>query len=40
MLGESDKDLFDWIAGRAVPPAEKMTDVLTLLLSFRYPGAR
>jgi antitoxin CptB len=39
LLDESDKDLFDWISGRAVPPPEKLTDVLRLLLSFRYPGA-
>lgn len=39
LLDESDNDLFDWISGRAAPPPEKMTDVLRLLLSFRYPGA-
>lgn len=39
ILSESDQVLFDWIAGRAVPPAEKRSDVLTLLLSFRYPVA-
>ncbi|HEV8015073.1 MAG TPA: succinate dehydrogenase assembly factor 2 [Stellaceae bacterium] len=39
VLDESDQDLFDWIAGRAAPPAEKLSDVLTLLLRFRYPGA-
>lgn len=39
MLNENDKDLFDWISGRAAPPAEKMSDVLALLLAFRYPGA-
>jgi antitoxin CptB len=39
MLSESDQDLFDWIAHRATPPAEKRSDVLALLLSFRYPGA-
>jgi antitoxin CptB len=38
LLDESDNDLFDWISGRAAPPPEKMTDVLRLLLSFRYPG--
>jgi antitoxin CptB len=38
LLGESDGDLFDWVTGRAVPPPEKMTDVLRLLLGFRYPG--
>ena len=40
LLDESDNDLFDWMTGRAVPPAEKMSDVLGLLLRFRYPGAR
>lgn len=39
MLAESDQDLFDWIVGRAVPPLEKMSDVLALLLRFRFPGA-
>lgn len=39
LLDESDNDLFDWISGRAAPPAEKMSDVLRLLLSFRFPGA-
>ncbi len=39
LLDESDNDLFDWIARRRAPPQEKMTDVLALLLSFRYPGA-
>ncbi|HEY3919644.1 MAG TPA: succinate dehydrogenase assembly factor 2 [Stellaceae bacterium] len=40
MLNETDHDLFDWIAGRATPPAETTSDVLSLLLAFRYPGAR
>ena len=39
MLTENDGDLFDWIAGRAAPPPGKMSDVLLLLLRFRYPGA-
>jgi antitoxin CptB len=39
LLDESDNDLFDWITGRAAPPDEKMSDVLRLLLSFRFPGA-
>ena len=40
ILDESDPDLFDWLALRHEPPAEKMTDVLRLLLDFRYqrPG--
>ena len=39
LLDENDGDLFDWMTGRSGPPAEKMNDVLQLLLSFRYPGA-
>ena len=31
-----DADLFDWVAGRARPPAEYDHDVTRLLLSFRY----
>jgi antitoxin CptB len=40
MLKENDGDLFDWVTGRASPPAEKMSDVLRLLLRFRYPGTQ
>jgi antitoxin CptB len=39
LLAENDGDLFDWISGRAAPPDEKMTDVLRLLLRFRFSGA-
>ncbi|HVA14922.1 MAG TPA: succinate dehydrogenase assembly factor 2 [Stellaceae bacterium] len=39
LLNENDQDLFDWMTGRAAPPAEKMNDVMALLLGFRYPGA-
>jgi len=39
LLNENDGDLFDWITGRAAPPQEKMSDVLRLLLAFKYPGA-
>ena len=39
MLNENDGDLFDWVTGRAAPPPEKVSDVLQLLLRFRYPGA-
>ena len=39
MLNENDGDLFDWVTGRASPPPEKMSDVLQLLLRFRFPGA-
>ena len=38
MLNENDGDLFDWVTGRASPPPERMSDVLQLLLRFRYPG--
>ena len=31
-----DADLFDWIAGRALPPPEYDHDVTRLLLAFRY----
>jgi antitoxin CptB len=39
LLGENDGELFDWIVGRIAPPPEKQSDVLRLLLSFRYAGA-
>ena len=39
MLNENDGDLFDWVTGRAAPPPEKMSDVLLLMLRFRYPAA-
>jgi len=31
-----DADLYDWIASRTLPPAERDNDVTRLLLSFRY----
>jgi len=31
-----DADLWDWIAGRAAPPAEQDSDVLRMLMSYRY----
>ena len=40
VLEENDQDIFDWMSGRAMPPAAKMTDVMALLLAFKYPGAR
>jgi antitoxin CptB len=40
LLNENDGDLFDWVTGRAAPPPEKTSDVLQLLLRFRYPGAQ
>ena len=39
LLDENDRDIFDWISKRAPPPAKAQSDVLTLLLNFRYPGA-
>jgi antitoxin CptB len=36
LLEVPDADLFDWIAGRAVPPPEHDTEVTRLLLAFRY----
>jgi antitoxin CptB len=35
LIGESDDTLYDWIAGRAVPPPEHDNDVLRLLLEHR-----
>jgi antitoxin CptB len=39
LLDENDRDIFDWATGAAVPPDDAQSDVLTLLLNFRYPGA-
>ena len=36
LLGADDADLLAWIAGRAAPPAERESDVLRLLLAFKY----
>ena len=36
LLGADDSDLLAWIARRAAPPAERESDVLRLLLAFRY----
>jgi len=36
LLDCSDADLWDWIAGREAPSAEQDSDVLRLLMSFRY----
>jgi antitoxin CptB len=39
LLAADDGDLLAWIAGRAQPPAERESDVLRLLLGFKYaPG--
>jgi antitoxin CptB len=40
LLNENDGDIYDWVTGRCAPPQEKMSDVLRLLLAFKYPGAR
>ena len=36
LLDCADADIFDWIAGRAVPPPPHDNDVIRLLLAFRY----
>jgi antitoxin CptB len=36
LLGADDADLLAWIAGRSVPPPERESDVLRLLLAFKY----
>jgi antitoxin CptB len=36
LLGAEDADLLAWIAGRDAPPAERESDVLRLLLAFKY----
>lgn len=36
LLEHNDADLFDWVAGRAAPPPEHDSDVLRLLIGFRY----
>jgi antitoxin CptB len=35
LLECSDSDLFDWVSGRASPPAAHDHDVMRLLLAFR-----
>jgi antitoxin CptB len=40
LLNEDDGDIYDWATGRWEPPPEKMSDVLKLLLAFKFPGAR
>jgi antitoxin CptB len=39
LLEENDRDIFDWVSGRCDPPDDAKSDVLTMLLQFRYPGA-
>lgn len=36
LLDIDDADLLDWLTGRAPPPAERDSDVLRLLMAFRY----
>jgi antitoxin CptB len=36
LLEENDAALFDWITRREPPPAEHDSDVLRLLMDFRY----
>lgn len=36
LLEVSDADIFDWIAGRAIPRSPHDHDVTRLLLDFRY----
>ncbi len=36
LLEENDAALFDWITGRVAPPPERDSDVLRLLMDFRY----
>lgn len=36
LLTLPDPDLFEWLTGRAAPPAEHNHDVTRMLLAFRY----
>ena len=36
LLQENDAVLFDWITGRRAPPPERDSDVLRLLMDFRF----
>jgi antitoxin CptB len=36
LLAADDSDLLDWMSGRAPPPRERESDVLRLLLAFKY----
>lgn len=36
LLDLSDAELFDWITGREPPPAHHDSDVMRLLIAFRY----
>ena len=35
LLSASDNDIYDWVAGKTVPPAEADTAVLRKLMAFR-----
>ena len=36
LLAAEDADLLNWMSGRTAPPAERESDVLRLLLAFKY----
>jgi antitoxin CptB len=36
LLAENDADLYDWIGGRVPPPPDRDSDVLRLLIAFRF----
>jgi antitoxin CptB len=40
VLDIPDQHVFDWIMGRGEPSAEQRSEVLDLLLSFRYAAPR
>lgn len=40
VLDTPDQFVFDWIMGRGEPAAEQRSEVLDLLLSFRYAAPR
>jgi antitoxin CptB len=35
LLGRGDNEIYDWVSGKAVPPAEADTPVLRRLMAFR-----
>jgi antitoxin CptB len=38
LLDRRDDEIYDWIAGLAAPEAAARTDVVEMLLQFRYAG--
>jgi antitoxin CptB len=40
LLGCEDADLYDWVSGRATPPAAHDHDVMRLLLAFRLDAPK